>query len=106
MIVAVALVPETAHLIDGTALVRMKSTATLVNVSRGGTVDPAALADALRNGTIAAAALDVTEPEPISMDDPLLSLPNCVIIPHLGSSSHCLQCALSSLRIRGSSSCR
>lgn len=87
VIVAVALVDATHHLIDAAALERMRSTATLVNVSRGGTVDPHALAAALANGAIAAAALDVTEPEPISMDDPLLALPNCVIIPHLGSSS-------------------
>jgi phosphoglycerate dehydrogenase-like enzyme len=65
----------------------MKATATLVNISRGATVDPDALYRALRDGEIAAAGLDVTEPEPIPNDSPLLTLENCVIIPHLGSSS-------------------
>jgi len=87
VVVAVALAAETHHLIDRDALATMKPTASLVNVSRGGTVDQKALAEALADGTIAAAALDVTDPEPIDMKDPLLELSNCVIIPHLGSSS-------------------
>jgi len=65
----------------------MKPTAMLINTARGGTVDPQALYDALKNGVIAYAALDVTEPEPIPLDYPLLSLPNCLIIPHLGSAT-------------------
>jgi glyoxylate reductase len=59
----------------------------LVNSSRGPVIDPKALYDALKNGDIAYAALDVTEPEPIEMDDPLLTLSNCLIVPHIASSS-------------------
>lgn len=87
VVVAIALMPETRHLIDAGALRTMQPHATLVNVSRGGTVDQAALRHALADGQIAAAAVDVTDPEPISMDDPLLTMPNCVVIPHLGSST-------------------
>ena len=65
----------------------MKPTATLVNIARGPLVDPGALYEALRSGAIGSAALDVTEPEPIPADHPLLSLPNCLVIPHLGSAS-------------------
>ncbi len=65
----------------------MKPTATLVNVARGAVVDQAALEQALRGGVIGAAGLDVTDPEPMSAGDPLLALPNCVVIPHLGSST-------------------
>lgn len=78
---------ETHHLIDSRALSLMKPTAILVNTARGGVVDPKALYSALKEGQIAYAALDVTEPEPIPMDDPLLMIDNCVIIPHLGSAS-------------------
>ncbi len=87
VVVATPLTPETHHLIDAEALERMRPTATLVNISRGGTVDPAALHEALVTGEIAAAGLDVTEPEPIPASHPLLALPNCTILPHLGSSS-------------------
>lgn len=87
VVVATPLTDETRHLIGRAELARMKSSATLVNISRGGTVDPDALLQALRSGEIAAAGLDVTEPEPIPADDPLVSLDNCFIVPHLGSSS-------------------
>jgi lactate dehydrogenase-like 2-hydroxyacid dehydrogenase len=83
----VPLTSDTYHLIDAAALSSMKPTAILVNAARGGVVDPSALYDALHQGRIAGAALDVTEPEPITTADPLLSLPNCVIVPHLGSAS-------------------
>jgi glyoxylate reductase len=65
----------------------MKKTAILVNTSRGPVVDGAALASALKDGVIAAAALDVTDPEPIPMDDPLVGLDNCLIVPHIASAS-------------------
>ncbi len=81
------LTDQTRHLINAEALSKMKRSAILINTSRGGTVDPQALYNALKNGTIAYAALDVTEPEPIPPDHPLLSLPNCLIIPHLGSAT-------------------
>lgn len=83
----VPLTDETFHLINAGTLAKMKPNAILVNTSRGGVVDPSALEQALRSGTIFAAALDVTEPEPIRMDDPLLALDNCLIVPHLGSAS-------------------
>lgn len=87
VIISAPLNDSTRKLIDRSSLVLMKPTATLVNVSRGGLVDHLDLADALRSGTIARAALDVTDPEPIPVDHPLVSMPNCLIIPHLGSAS-------------------
>jgi glyoxylate reductase len=81
------LTPETRGLIGAVQLRQMKPSAVLVNVARGGVVDHHALQEALTNGTIAAAALDVTEPEPLPRDHPLLTLPNLVIAPHLGSAS-------------------
>jgi glyoxylate reductase len=78
---------ETRGLIDAAALARMKPTAVLVNTARGPVVDQAALFAALRDGVIAGAALDVTDPEPMSADDPLLSVPNCLVVPHMASAS-------------------
>ncbi len=82
------LTPETYHLIATDELAKMKPSAILVNTARGGVVDPDALYHALKEGLIAYAALDVTEPEPIPANHPLLSLPNCIIVPHIGSASH------------------
>ncbi len=82
------LTPATHHLIDADALARMRNTAILINTARGPIVDAAALAHALRAGQIAGAALDVTEPEPLSPDDPLLSAPNLIVVPHIGSATH------------------
>ena len=65
----------------------MKPTAVLINSARGPIVDPKALYEALKSGQIFAAGLDVTEPEPITMDDPLLTLDNIVIAPHIASAS-------------------
>lgn len=85
--VHVPLTPETKHLINADRLKTMKKTAILVNSARGPIVDTLALAEALKAGTIAGAALDVTDPEPINMDNPLLSAPNCIIAPHIASGS-------------------
>ena len=78
---------ETYHLISTEQLAMMKPSAILVNAARGPIVDPKALYEALKTKVIAGAALDVTEPEPIKLDDPLLTLDNCVIAPHIGSAS-------------------
>jgi len=83
----VNLTDETHHLIDADALRAMKPTAVLVNTSRGPVVDPDALTEALRGGEIFAAGLDVTEPEPLPSDHPLVALPNCVVVPHIASAS-------------------
>ena len=78
---------DTRHLIDAAALALMKPTAILVNTARGPVIDSAALAVALRRGLLAGAALDVTDPEPIRSDDPLLDLDNCLIVPHIASAT-------------------
>jgi phosphoglycerate dehydrogenase-like enzyme len=65
----------------------MKRTAILVNTARGPLVDTGALVDALHNGEIGGAALDVTDPEPLPADHPLLTLANCIVVPHIGSAS-------------------
>ena len=83
----VPLTPATHHLIHATALAKMKPTAILINTARGGIVDQPALAEALRDGTIAGAALDVTDPEPLPADDPLLEAPNLIVVPHIGSAT-------------------
>lgn len=83
----VPLMPETHHFIGAAELARMKPTAWLINTSRGPVVDQQALARALRAGRPGGAALDVTDPEPIRMDDPLLSLPNVIVAPHIASGS-------------------
>ena len=83
----VNLTPETKGLINAEKLAWMKPTAVLVNTSRGPVVDGDALAAALKKGTIFAAGLDVTDPEPIPMDSPLVGLDNCLIVPHIASAS-------------------
>jgi glyoxylate reductase len=72
---------------DARAFSRMKRTSVLVNIARGGVVDTGALVEALRTGLIAGAGIDVTEPEPLPRDHPLLSMRNVVIAPHLGSAT-------------------
>lgn len=76
------LTEETAHIIDEAALAQMKSSALLINTSRGGVVDEQALISALQDGRIGGAALDVTDPEPPSADNPLLALENVIVTPH------------------------
>ena len=83
----VPLTPETHHYIAEEELRLMKPTAILINVARGAVVDSSALYSALKEGWIRAAAMDVTDPEPILPDDPLLTLENLVVTPHIGSAS-------------------
>jgi glyoxylate reductase len=82
-----ALTPETRHLFSTPQFEAMKNSAYLINVARGGLVDQKALYVACRDGRIAGAALDVTDPEPISQSDELLLLPNVIVLPHIGSST-------------------
>jgi glyoxylate reductase len=95
----VPLTSETRHLIDAAALARMQPTAYLVNTARGGVVDQKALAAALRDGTIAGAALDVADPEPLPPNDPLLDAPNLIVLPHLGSATHATRRAMADLAV-------
>ena len=78
----------TRGLINAQALQRMKPSAILVNAARGPIVETSALQQALEQGWIRAAALDVTDPEPLPPDHPLYHLPNCLIVPHIGSATH------------------
>jgi phosphoglycerate dehydrogenase-like enzyme len=86
IVAAVALTPETRHLLGRDAFAACKPGALLINVARGAVVDPAALGDALRSGRLGGAGLDVTDPEPLPPDDPLWDCPNVLISPHLGGS--------------------
>ena len=83
----VPLTPDTRGLISAPQLRRMKPNAILINISRGPVVDTNALCQALTEGWIAAAALDVVDPEPIPPDHPILSIPNVTLTPHIGSAS-------------------
>lgn len=78
---------QTRHLINRETLALMKPSAVLVNTSRGPVVDGQALYEALKEDKIFAAALDVTDPEPLPMDSPLLELDNLIIVPHIASAS-------------------
>ena len=83
----VPLTKETNHMIDAAALEMMKADAILINTSRGGVVDSEALYKALDKDVIAYAALDVTDPEPLPANHKLLTLSNCLVVPHIGSAS-------------------
>jgi glyoxylate reductase len=83
----VNLTPETRGMINARTFGLMKPTAMLINTARGPIVDSAALYQALKTGQIAAAALDVTDPEPLPADHPLLSLPNLLVAPHIASAT-------------------
>jgi phosphoglycerate dehydrogenase-like enzyme len=87
VVIAVPSTPATHHLIGPTQLARMKSTAFLVNIARGAIVDEAALVEALRDGTIAGAGLDVFETEPLPAESPLWDLPNVILSPHVSGAT-------------------
>ena len=93
------LTPQTRGLIGEAELRAMRPTAYLVNTARGPIVDQGALERALREGWIAGAALDVTDPEPLAPTDPLLSAPNLLVIPHLGSATHRTREAMASISV-------
>jgi glyoxylate reductase len=83
----VPLTPELRRLVNVEFLAKLKPNAVLVNTSRGAVVDQVALYETLKERRIFAAALDVTDPEPLPMDSPLLELDNCIIVPHIASAS-------------------
>jgi glyoxylate reductase len=95
----VPLTPATYRLIGTAELAAMKRTAILINTARGAIVDSEALTAALRTGHLAGVALDVTDPEPIGTDDPLLELTNVVITPHIGSASHATRLRMAELAV-------
>jgi glyoxylate reductase len=90
---------ETRGMIDREQLTLMKPTAFLINAARGGVIDHLALYEALQTNQIAGAALDVTEPEPLPRDHPLLALENLVIAPHLGSATRQTRAAMARMAI-------
>jgi glyoxylate reductase len=90
----VPLTPKTRHLIGADELRRMKRNAVLVNTARGEIVDQAALVSALEESQIFAAGLDVCDPEPIPDGHPLLSLENCILLPHIGSATQAARSAM------------
>lgn len=90
---------KTHGMINARAFSIMKSSAILINTSRGAVVDSQALYQALRTGQIAYAALDVTEPEPLPADHPLLSLPNVIVVPHIASATVSTRNRMSSMAV-------
>ncbi|XP_076143250.1 glyoxylate reductase/hydroxypyruvate reductase [Alosa pseudoharengus] len=88
VVVSCSLTPDTQGQCDKAFFSKMKKTAVFINTSRGAVVNQEDLYDALSSGTIAAAGLDVTTPEPLPTDHPLLTLNNCVILPHIGSATY------------------
>lgn len=93
------LTDATRHLIDDDALHAIKRGAILINTGRGGLVDQPALRRALEDGRLAAAALDVTDPEPLPPDDPLLGAPNLIVLPHIGSATHYAREAMADMSV-------
>ena len=93
------LTPETRGLIDEAALRRMKTSAILINTARGPIVDTGALVKALNQGWIAGAALDVTDPEPLPLEHPLLLCPNLTLSPHIGSATNATRAAMADMAV-------
>ena len=93
------LTDETRALIGEQELKAMKETAYLVNTARGPLVDTVALRRALERGSIAGAALDVTDPEPLSKEHPLLELPNVLVVPHIASATHATRGAMTTMSV-------
>jgi len=95
-----ALTEENKHLFNAETFKKMKKNAIFINTSRGGLVNQTDLYQALKTGEILAAGLDVTSPEPLPTDSPLLTLDNCVILPHIGSATEKARAAMSELTAR------
>ncbi|XP_051931797.1 glyoxylate reductase/hydroxypyruvate reductase [Hippocampus zosterae] len=95
--VACSLTPETQGMCDKAFFSKMKNTAVFINTSRGAVVNQEDLYEALTSGEIAAAGLDVTTPEPLPTNHPLLTLKNCVVLPHIGSATYSTRGAMASL---------
>ena len=95
----VSLTPKTHHLFGAAQFALMKPTAILINTSRGPVVDPEALYEALKSRQIFAAAIDVTEVEPIPIEDPLLTLDNIIITPHIASGSIATRTKMATLAV-------
>ena len=93
------LTPETYHIINRDALAKMKPSAFFINGGRGASVDEAALVEALKSGGIQGAGLDVFEKEPLPVNSELLTLPNVVALPHIGSATHETRYAMSKLAV-------
>jgi glyoxylate reductase len=93
------LTPETRGLIGEDALRRMKTSAILINTARGPIVDTNALVRALNQGWIAGAALDVTDPEPLPGEHPLLMCPNLTLAPHIGSATTATRAAMTDMAV-------
>jgi glyoxylate reductase len=91
------LTAATRHLIDARALAAMKPGAILINTGRGGLVDQDALRRSLHEGHLGGAGLDVTDPEPLPVGDPLLDAPNLIVLPHIGSATHAAREAMAGL---------
>lgn len=101
--VHVPLLPETRHLIDAAAIARMRDDAVLINAARGGIVDEAALADALRAGRLKGAMLDVFEDEPLPAGSPLVGVPRLILTPHIAGvteESHLRVSGVTALNVR------
>jgi gluconate 2-dehydrogenase len=93
------LMPETRHIINRDALAKMKPSAFFINGGRGASVDEAALVEALKSGVIKGAGLDVFEKEPLPVNSELLTLPNVVALPHIGSATHETRYEMSKLAV-------
>jgi len=93
------LTPATFHLVDTAALSRMRPTSILINTARGQIVEHEALRRALTDGRLAGAALDVTDPEPLPADHPLLGAPNLIVVPHIGSATRAARERMSELAV-------
>ena len=99
LVITAPLSPQTRGIFDAQAFARMKSSSLLVNVARGPLVNQADLREALVKGQIRGAALDVCDPEPMSPQDPLLTLPNCLVLPHVGTATQETRAAMAEMAV-------